>query len=133
MWGYHDIVWAYSSSVKRMSWYLAENWYENSNRAPPGVALGQVAIEYDNSTGTLTMLFSRFLSYAANREVNALQMRSGEIWVMGFVLELGYATHISALGDYVADWPQQVYPYLSNDSSWWPKLAIDLSSPPEGF
>jgi len=131
MWSYHDMVWAYSSMDKRAYWYLAENYYEYSlGKAQPAFALGRAAEAYDNSTGTLIMLFSRFLRLSRNSEVNALQIRRGECWVMGFFLELGYATWISGgPADYVDGWPQKIYPYLSNDASWWPKLAIDLSNP----
>lgn len=131
MWGYHDLTWRYSQEGDRDIWILAENYYENYLHEPqPAYAIANVAVEYDNSTGTLTMLFSRFLYRPGNSAVNGLQMRPGERWVMGFLLELGYATHNSAFGDYVDGWPRKAYPYLSNDSSWWPKLAIDLANPP---
>jgi hypothetical protein len=131
MWGYHDMVWAYSRSNQRMCWYLAENFY--SPISQPASALVDVAVEYDNSTGTLTMLFSRFLNCSLNSRADALQMKPDERWVMGFLLELGYATHISSFGDYVDGWPRKAYPYPDNNSSWWPKLAIDLSNPPPSF
>jgi hypothetical protein len=130
MWGYHDMVWAYSSSGGRMCFYLAENYY--FPEAQRVFSLANLAVAYDNSTKTLIILFSRFLRQPDNHEVNALQIKRGERWVMGFLLQLGYATHISAFGDYVDGWPQKAYPYSSNDSSWWPKLCIDLTnSPPE--
>jgi len=56
------------------------------------------------------------------------ESEQGERWVMGFLFELGFAAN-SELGD--SDiWPQGAYPYPSNDTSWWPKLAIDLSASP---
>ncbi len=76
------------------------------------------------------VLFSRFLSRPALSEIDALQMKFGERWVMGFLIELGYNTWYGTYTDFVDGWPQKIYPYLSNDSSWWPKLVIDLTNPP---
>lgn len=130
MLGYHDMVWAYSSSDKASFWYLADNYYWPN--AQPAVALGNAIWEYDNSSGTLTILFSRFLRRPPTSEINALQMRHGERWVMGFLLQLGFATW-SEYGDYVDAWPQREYSYLSNNCSLWPKLCIDLTNPPTEF
>jgi hypothetical protein len=131
MWGYHDMMWTYLSAVQRTGWDLAENFY--FPKAQPASALANVAVEYDNSTGTLTVLFSRYLRCPLNSAANALQMKPDERWTMGFLVELGYATHISTFGDYVDGWPRNIYPYLSNDSSWWPKLVIDLTNPAPSF
>lgn len=135
MWGYHDMMWLdYSSSYGHAAWILADNYYEQYlHKAQPAFAIENVVLEYDNSTGTLIILFSRYLWRTGNSEVNTLQMRSGERWVMGFLLELGYAINSQPGTDFVDDWPQKTYPYLSNDASWWPKLVIDLTNPPPSF
>jgi hypothetical protein len=134
MWGYHDNAWYYVTDDGRAHWVFGEWYYEwVLHIAQPAVAIENVVLEYDNSSGTLIILFSRYLKISGNLEVNALQMRAGERWVMGFNLELGYATHITSFGDYVDGWPQKTYPYLNNDASWWPKLVIDLTNPPSGF
>lgn len=131
MWGYHDMAWFYVRENEREHWVLADNYYEwILRKAQPAFAIENVVLEYDNSTGNLMTLFSRYLSRTGNSEVNALQMRTGERWVMGFLLELGYATHYSSFGNFVDGWPRKTYPYLDNDASWWPKLVIDLSNPP---
>lgn len=132
---YHDMMWLdYSRSYKHGAWILADNYYEQDlNRVQPAFSVVEMIDEYDNSTGTLTMLFSRFLRLPANSEVNALQMRAGERWVMGFHLEIGYALNAEPGTDYVDGWPQKTYPYTSDDSSWWPKLVIDLTDPPPEF
>jgi len=129
MWISHDVVWVYLPEDGRSAWIMADN--------VPGLK-GEVSIrdmiaQYDNSTETLTMLFSRFLSMPNSLQGNALQMRSGECWVMGFLIELGFTTNTAHFGDYVDGWPKKAYPYLSDDSSWWPKLAIDLSNPPSQY
>jgi len=132
MWGYHDVVWAYAfTSPDHVSfWYSADNYYSALDKSQPYVALGNAVDEYDNSTGTLTMLFSRFLRRPPTSETNALQMRPGECWVMRFLLQLGFATWASPPGDYVDSWPQREYSYRSNNCSLWPKLCIDLTNPP---
>jgi hypothetical protein len=130
IWGYHDVTWQYAPGYDRSVFWLADNLVP-----PPSVlAWGSTfAKEYDNTTGTLTEVFSRFLNCSGNSDVNALQMQLGERWVMGFVLELGYATWSPGFGDYVDGWPRNIYPFLSNDSSWWPKMVIDLTNPPTTY
>jgi len=132
-WIYHDLVWAYGAQVGRTEWILADNYYTiYLGKTQPVFAVGDGVKGYDNSTGTLIVLFSRYLQRPEISEVNALQMKRGERWVMGFLFELGYATNSDA-GDYVDGWPRKTYPYLSDDSSWWPKLVIDLSNAPSSF
>jgi hypothetical protein len=97
------------------------------------VTVGSMAAEYDNATGTLAILYSRHLSDASYYQ-NSIQIHPGQRWVMGFVLELGLWNFAGVpYTDYVGDWPGPVYPYLSNDSSWWPKLVIDLTKPPATY
>jgi hypothetical protein len=122
-----DMTWQYEPHLyKRMIWLPADNYL-----GPPNFqqvfAFAAHAIEYDNSTGTVTMLFARFLSRSGTENINALQMRPGERWVMGFVLELWYQKERDNRFD---GWPRNIYPYESNDSSWWPKMVIDLTNPP---
>jgi len=121
VWSYDDLIWGYL-------WLTGEDYY--TPNAQPAFALSHFDALYDNSTGTVIILFSRFLRRAATSEINALQMRSGERWVMGFLLELGYDSWSGELSDFVDGWPQKTYPYLSNNCSWWPKLCIDLTNPP---
>jgi hypothetical protein len=134
-WSYDDIIWVdYVGDYDRASWIPSGNYYTYYLGKPQTVFGIEDGIkEYDNSTGTVTMLFSRRLFCAGNAEVNALQMRPGERWVMGFLIELSYVTNTGRFGDYVDGWPRNIYPYLSNDSSWWPKLCIDLTNQPLGF
>ncbi len=129
---YRDLVWVdYSKFFHRAIWTFGDDYYtEYLSKTPPNGACSKAVAEYDNSTGTMTILFARDLQHPENAEINALQMRPGERWTMGFLLELGYATWYEGLSDFVDGWPQNVYPYLSNDSSWWPKLVIDLANPP---
>lgn len=125
---YDDNVWDnHVDAINRSAWIFAENYY--SPNAKPASDFGGIAMEYDSSTGTLIILFSRLLSQPA-LDANGLQMRSGERWAMGFLLELGYATWYGPYQNFVDGWPRNIYPYLSNDSSWWPKLVIDLANPP---
>ena len=124
-WQYHDVVWAYDSTMyKHMIWMPADNY-----QLAPACPLSMVdeACGYENLTGTVIILFSRLLCCPGNAEVNALQMRPGERWVMGFLLELWYQKE---LDNRVDGWPKKTYGTSSNDSSWWPKLAIDLTNPP---
>jgi hypothetical protein len=132
---YNDAIWVdYAREYERASWVLSYYYYTYYLGKPQTVfSYGDGTSEYDNSTGTVTMLFSRLLSCPGNAEVNALQMRSGERWLMGFVLELSFATNGLTPQDYVDGWPKNTYPYLSNDSSWWPKMAIDLTNPPSTY
>jgi len=134
--GYEDNVWQDDMSMYRPAetkggWNFAENIGMHI------YTVGNAAAEYDNSTGTLVILFSRHLSRPGYYTTNALQMKPEECWVMGFLLELGFSNLAGPTGDpyadYVDGWPQKGYPYLSNNASWWPKLAIDLSNPPPPF
>lgn len=132
---YSDAIWVdYVREYKRASWILSFHYYTNYLGKPQTVfGYGDGTSEYDNSTGTVTMLFSRLLSCPGNADVNALQMRPGERWLMGFVLELSFATNGLTPQDYVDGWPKNTYPYLSNASSWWPKMVIDLTNPPPTY
>jgi hypothetical protein len=129
VWIGSDVVWIYSSWLGQEAWIMAER--------VPGLrgelAMGPQIAQYDNATGTVVMIFSRFLAMPNSLEGNALQMRTGERWVMGFLFELRFTTNIGSWGDYVDGWPRNIYPYSSNDASWWPKMAIDLSNPPLGY
>jgi len=130
LWIYHDAVWFYVPMFRRAAWILSDNYYEMFlNKPQPADAVEGGIGEYDNSTGTVTMLFSRLLRLPDNIEANALQMRPGERWIMGFLLELGYMTNTGTFTDYVDGWPNKTYPYMSDDASWWPKLVIDLTNP----
>lgn len=132
---YHDLVWVdYSSFFHRAIWMFGDDYYKDYLSKPqPSVAGEEATAEYDNSTGTLTILFSRRLRLSEIATINALQMKPGERWVMGFLLELGYATWYGPMSDFVDGWPRKTYPYLDNDASWWPKLVIDLTNPPSSF
>lgn len=127
-WLYEDDVWVnYIKAIGRAAWDYADNYVSVST-------LGIMAAEYDNSTGTLVVIFSRHL-WNAGYFANSLQMSPGERWVMGFTLELGLSNFAGSAPytDYVDGWPRNTFPYLSNDSSWWPKLVIDLTKPPATF
>lgn len=135
VWIYSDELWVdYVAEYGRASWVPSDNYYMDIlHKTQTVFSVGGGIKEYENSTGTVTMLLSEHLSCPGNAEVNALQMRPGERWVMGFLLELKYVTDISSFGDYADGWPQNTYPYLSNDSSWWPKMVIDLTNPPSTY
>jgi hypothetical protein len=131
---YVDVLWCYVPMDGRASWIYSNNYYDMFlGRTQPAFAVDDMAAQYENSTGTVIMIFSRFLKCPGNIEANAFQMKPGERWVTGFLIEVGYETDIGSFGDYVDGWPQKTYPYLSNDSSWWPKLCIDLSNPPPTY
>jgi len=128
---YNDMVWAYLSQDKHSAWITAENYYAlYLQKAQPASPLKNDEMEYDIPTGTVTILFSRYLGQPSSSEFNALQMRQGERWVMSFFLELRYITNGVYPYDFVDGWPRNTYPYTSDDSSWWPKLVIDLANPP---
>ena len=127
---YHDLLWCYSRSEKSMAWGVDDGYcFPN---APPPRAIGQMTAAYDNSTGTLIAFFSRHLRWPKNADINALQIRPGERWVMRFLLRLGYATY-TIYGMYDDTWPQKGYSNFSNDTSQWGKLCIDLTNPPPQF
>jgi hypothetical protein len=131
---YVDKLWVYVPMYGRASWILSNNYYSEFLHKPQTVmAYDYYTGEYDNSTGTVTMIFSRLLNCPGNIEANTLQMRPGERWVMGFLSEMGLETDISSFGDYMDGWPRNDYPYLSGNCSWWPKLAIDLTNPPPAY
>jgi len=96
----------------------------------PPSAREDIVLEYENSTGTLTILFFRHLQKPENAEINALQMRCGERWVMAFNIELRIFLEYFENGLFVDGWPTNTFPYASHDSFWWLKLAIDLTNPP---
>jgi hypothetical protein len=126
---YEDAVWVnYAQQSKRAIWLPSGNYLAYEVGKPQTIwSLKAQIHEYDNSTQTVTMLFSRLLSCSGNAEVNAFQMRPDECWVMGFLIELSYVTN-SPTGNYVDGWPKNIYPYLSSNSSWWPKIAINLTN-----
>jgi hypothetical protein len=130
---YVDMLWFDDPPDGRASWTDVD-WYagEILHRALP-VSEDGMATAYYNSTGTLMIIYSRLLRLSGNAEVNALQMRPGERWTMGFLLQLGYQSDDYRIGLYMDGWPQNIYPYVSDDSSWWPKLVIDLANPPASF
>ena len=126
---YHDLLWTdYNNVLQRASWVRADAY--TFPDAPAGMTLANGFAEYDDPTGTLTFIIARCLRYPAMDKINALQMQPGERWVMGFVLQLGFGSDGGPMSDNVDGWPRTIYPFLSSDSSWWPKLAIDLSNTP---
>jgi hypothetical protein len=131
---YTDMLWVYANDWDaRYDWLMSYSYYDLLGKQLPAVAMKDETGEYDSSTGTVTMLWSRYLNFTLLKNINALQMRPGECWVMGFLPELGFMTNTGHYQDYVDGWPRRIYPYLSNDSSWWPKLVIDLTNPPPSF
>ena len=121
-WGSDDLLWWKSN------WTVSEDYYQPKGQ--PAFSLRNMAVEYDNSTGTLILLFSRYLRQPGNSQVNAFQMRQGERWVVKFLVSAGYQKEGYLWTDYLVCWPKP-YLYNSPDSSWWPKLVIDLTNPPQ--
>jgi len=130
---YEDLLWTdYDNVLQRPSWIRAEDY--TFPDATHGITLANGFAEYDNPTGTLTFVIARYLRYPALDKINALQMQPGERWVMGFALELGFGgSGGGSMSNNVDGWPRTIYPFLSSDSSWWPKLAIDLTNPPATY
>jgi len=126
IWFYEDLFWGYSPVSKREVWRYASHYYYSEPQ--PATALKNMAVQYDNSTGTLIIVFSRYLR-RPELPINALQMKRRERWVMGFLIEIGYDNWEGEWADFVDGWPKKIYPFLSNNSSWWPKLVIDLTNP----
>jgi len=123
---YGDMIWAYEpDQFKRSIWWPAENYLFPHGTG--GTTLANMTARYDNSTGTVNVLLARRLRTPGTENSNAFQMRPGERWTMGFLLELYFE---KSFDNRVDGWPRNIYPYLSNDSSWWPKLVIDLTNPP---
>jgi hypothetical protein len=131
---YYDMVWIGKNTYDsgRPYWEMSEN-LDDIGIQVQALATIDGAAEYDSSTGTVSVLFARHLRLPSITQVNALQMRPGERWVMGFLLETGFETQTGVFQDYVDGWPRKAYPYLSNDSSWWPRMVIDLSNPPDKY
>jgi len=127
-----DMMWIYEPvTYKHMIWMPTKNYLRSIGQGQTVFSTAYHAADYDNSTGTLTMLFARSLSRPEIANINALQMKAGERWVMGFLIELEFQ---STTIDYRVDgWPMTTYGVWSNDSSLWPKLAIDLSNPPATY
>ena len=129
--GYEDVAWNIDYHYP-LTWEFASDLTNGFGKQ----TLGARVSDYDNSTGTITMLFSRLLQ-CDNSNVNSFQMRPGERWVMGFRMDLGYSDAQRALTGFSDTFPKNptTLPWwqMSNDSSSWPKLAIDLSNPPPGF
>ena len=130
---YIDEIWAYTPDIEHECFNQAEYYYSAVLHKPGVSSGGHLGGEYDNSTGTVSVIYERLLRTPDNAETNGLQIQLGERWTMGFVLELGYANNNKAYGSYMDGWPRNIYPYLSNDSSWWPKMVIDLTSPPSTY
>jgi len=130
--GCDDMIWTRDpwNWYQHDIWLSAENYYNDRNVRLPKPATLNNTWEYDNSTGTWMVLFSRYLLGSDDPHTNAFIMRNGERWVVGFNLELGYTPGGVATEMLADGWPQKTYPYLSNDASWWPKLVLDLSNPP---
>jgi hypothetical protein len=128
---YYDMVWISKSAYDNglPYWEMSENLEDIGIHIQALATMDGIA-EYDNSTGTVSVLFARLLRLPSISQVDALQIRAGERWVMGFLVEMGFETQAGVFQEYVGGWPQKAYPYLSNDSSWWPKIAIDLTNPP---
>ncbi len=102
----------------------------------PAKTCKDMLVDHDNQTGTITILYSRFLRRSEIAEVNTMQIKIGERYVMGFLIGLGFQTeepnNAIEINEYVDGWPKK-FSYESNDSSWWPKLVIDLTNPPQEF
>lgn len=129
IWSYDDLVWSYSHSrSEEYVWLTGEYYYQP--KAQPASALGSMDALYETSTGTVIILFSRYLWQPATSEINALQIRQGERWVMSFNIELRIFLEYFEDGLFVDGWPMSTFPYSSHDSFWWPKLVIDLTNPP---
>jgi hypothetical protein len=123
---YQDLAWQnYIPAFGCGSWDFADGYGMLVH------TVGLWAVEYDNSTGTLVVIYSRHLSFAGYYK-NSLQMSPGERWVMGFLLQLGFAGEGSLYNVYQSSWPS-TYFWKSSNSSWWPKLVIDLTNPPSAF
>jgi hypothetical protein len=135
-WSFDDLLWWRIPWEQAPKWCLQFDYY--SNEAEPAFAEKDTAAEYDNVTGTLTVLFSRYLWCPGNSLTNAFQMKPGERWVVGFMLMTGYTdenalfTGSAGPGGFLATWPE-AYSFDSNDSSSWPKLVIDLTKQPATF
>jgi predicted secreted protein len=124
-WTFDDVFWW------NTGWHLQRDFYPNESE--PAFAEKDTAAEYDNVTGTMTVLFSRYLWCRGNSLTNAFQMKPGERWVIGFMLMLGYSNGGNVFtGGCLATWPEG-YSFESNDSSSWPKLVIDLTNQPATF
>jgi len=85
---FHDEIWYYyDPPVDRECWVFDYEYYHP--KGVPGFSIERCTAEYDDSSGTMTLLFSRHLRYSETAEINGLQMKSGECWVMGFNIEIG--------------------------------------------
>jgi hypothetical protein len=125
---YQELGWQnYISAVGYASWDFAQGHGMNA------VTVGDMVTEYDNSTGTLVILFSRHLGGVAGYYKNSFQMSPGERFVMGFLLQLGFAGEGSSYNIYQGSWPESNYFWSSNNSSSWPKLVIGLTNPPATY
>jgi hypothetical protein len=130
--------------VERSGWFQHPHYwdygllYTGSGSESAPFAVTAMTAEYESRSGTWAILYSEQLNYPHAAAIDILQMRPGERWVMGFEMELGYenGTKWSApppmdpFQDMVDGWPQNIYPYFSNNASLWPKLVIDLANPP---
>lgn len=131
------------------AFYHDETWFDNAlGSGNPGwgfpqdycqqpTSLVAWASEYFIPNGTWTFAFSRLLN-VPDSCLNSLQMRAGERWAIGFIMEVGYSNGSPIGGqspyqDFVGGWPRNTYPDLNQDASWWPKLVIDLANPPTKY
>ncbi len=127
--GYTDMAWnEHAPFIERSAWEFAGDICTAKGLTYIS-SVGGYTVEYNVWNGTLVVLFSRhlFVPGACN---NGLQMRLGERWVMSFLLELGYQNQTAIYQDLMDGWPMNVYPYLSNSTTSWPKLVVDLTNPP---
>jgi len=126
-WWYQELAWQdYIPALHYASWDFADGY------GMEAVTVGSMAAEYDNTTGTLVVLFSRHLSGVPGYYEDSFEMSPGERWVMGFLLQLGFAGEGSSYDVYQSSWPSSYF-WKSDNSSWWPKLAIDLTNQPATF
>lgn len=127
---YDDLVWSNNY------WWYTQDIYDGH---PPDFAVGAYLAVYKNSTEDLIILFERRLR-CPKLGANALQMRRGERWVMSFLVEIRFGSfHQYSLGSWCG-WPRDIrfpnethwrgFSFESN-SSWWPKLVIDLTETSE--
>lgn len=122
-----DMFWEYADAPYNHNIWMPADLYLETRGGQRIFSMAAHAQEYDSPSGTVTILFARYLNRPGMENINALQMRPGERWTMGFILELAYQKELANMVD---GWPKSIYPYLSDDSSWWPKLVIDLTNPP---
>jgi hypothetical protein len=133
-WGCDDMIWAPANAIQNETWLSADYYYnEIRDTILPKPATFNCTWGYVNSTGTWMILFSRYLLGSGDTHTNAFIMRSGERWVVGFNLELGFSPTGAATENLADNWPKATSPHAYNDATWWPELVIDLTNPPPSF